>query len=316
MEDRRSPDPGSHGYSRDCLEPVLGGRRSRITWSGAVARICANALLFEEEHQLGNRAGAIAVARDIRASTARRLSTSEHCRSVRRSDSSRFAGSLSSSVSQPSMREVSSPYTTPSPRPSHRNNATSCRRCCAVSRARRTSRNDDEPRTTTTRPRLHRRRNDRPSRATQLTPDAGRRRAPFPAGARLIEVRGSRLPWRRSGGLSRGRGRGAAPRIGRDRSRNLGVILAAELLAPTQDGHRVGEGRPLCLALDERRSWPPSRPPPPEALASISYVMSSSILPPLGRGLCCRPGRDSRPSLRSALGGVARFRPTQELRPG
>jgi hypothetical protein len=46
---------------------------SRITWSSAVTRICANALLFEEEHQLGNRAGAIAVARDIRASTARRL---------------------------------------------------------------------------------------------------------------------------------------------------------------------------------------------------------------------------------------------------
>jgi len=47
--------------------------RSRITWSGAVTRICANALLFEEEHQLGNRAGAVAVALDIRASTARRL---------------------------------------------------------------------------------------------------------------------------------------------------------------------------------------------------------------------------------------------------
>ena len=46
---------------------------SRITWSAAVTRICANALLFEEEHQLGNRAGAIAVARDIRASTARRV---------------------------------------------------------------------------------------------------------------------------------------------------------------------------------------------------------------------------------------------------
>ncbi len=47
--------------------------KPRMTWSGAVTRICANALLFEEEHQLGTRAGAIAVARDIRASTARRL---------------------------------------------------------------------------------------------------------------------------------------------------------------------------------------------------------------------------------------------------
>jgi hypothetical protein len=45
----------------------------RITWSSAVTRLCANALLFEEEHELGNRAGAIAVARDIRASTARRV---------------------------------------------------------------------------------------------------------------------------------------------------------------------------------------------------------------------------------------------------
>jgi hypothetical protein len=53
--------------------PSSAADRSRITWSSAVTSICANALLFEEEHQLGNRAGAIAVARDIRASTARRL---------------------------------------------------------------------------------------------------------------------------------------------------------------------------------------------------------------------------------------------------
>jgi hypothetical protein len=43
------------------------------TWSGAVTGICAHALLFEGSHQIGTRAGAVAVARDIRASTARRL---------------------------------------------------------------------------------------------------------------------------------------------------------------------------------------------------------------------------------------------------
>jgi hypothetical protein len=53
--------------------PSSAADRFRVTWSAAVTRICANALLFEKEHQLGNRAGAIAVARDIRASTARRV---------------------------------------------------------------------------------------------------------------------------------------------------------------------------------------------------------------------------------------------------
>jgi hypothetical protein len=42
-------------------------------WSGAVNGICAHALLFEGRHEIGTRAGAIAVARDIRASTGRRL---------------------------------------------------------------------------------------------------------------------------------------------------------------------------------------------------------------------------------------------------
>ena len=42
-------------------------------WSGAVTGICAHALLFEGRHQIGTRAGAVAVAHDIRASTARRL---------------------------------------------------------------------------------------------------------------------------------------------------------------------------------------------------------------------------------------------------
>jgi hypothetical protein len=43
------------------------------TWSRAVTGICANALLFEGHHEIGTRAGAVAVARDIRASTGRRL---------------------------------------------------------------------------------------------------------------------------------------------------------------------------------------------------------------------------------------------------
>ena len=43
------------------------------SWSDGVTQICAHALLFEGQHEIGTRAGAIAVARDIRASTARRL---------------------------------------------------------------------------------------------------------------------------------------------------------------------------------------------------------------------------------------------------
>ena len=42
-------------------------------WSREVTGICAHALLFEGRHQIGTRAGAVAVSRDIRASTARRL---------------------------------------------------------------------------------------------------------------------------------------------------------------------------------------------------------------------------------------------------
>jgi hypothetical protein len=46
---------------------------SPSAWSGAVRAICVQALLFEGRHQIGTRAGAVAVARDIRASTARRV---------------------------------------------------------------------------------------------------------------------------------------------------------------------------------------------------------------------------------------------------
>jgi hypothetical protein len=43
------------------------------SWSLAVTGICDHALLFEGWHRIGTRPGALAVARDIRASTARRL---------------------------------------------------------------------------------------------------------------------------------------------------------------------------------------------------------------------------------------------------
>jgi hypothetical protein len=43
------------------------------SWSRAVSGICAHARLFEGPHETGTRAGAVAVARDIRASTERRL---------------------------------------------------------------------------------------------------------------------------------------------------------------------------------------------------------------------------------------------------
>src|SRR5262245_3246044 len=43
-------------------------------YASAVTRICAGALLFDHPHEMGTRADALAVAGDIRASTARRLS--------------------------------------------------------------------------------------------------------------------------------------------------------------------------------------------------------------------------------------------------
>jgi hypothetical protein len=47
---------------------------SGAQYSLAVTRICAGALLFDHAHHMGTRADARSVARDIRASTARRLS--------------------------------------------------------------------------------------------------------------------------------------------------------------------------------------------------------------------------------------------------
>ena len=46
---------------------------SAAQYSVAIARICANALLFDRAHDMGTRADALDIARDIRASTARRL---------------------------------------------------------------------------------------------------------------------------------------------------------------------------------------------------------------------------------------------------
>jgi hypothetical protein len=50
-----------------------GATGSSADYSLAVTRICAGALLFDNEHDMGTRADALAVAEDIRSSTARRL---------------------------------------------------------------------------------------------------------------------------------------------------------------------------------------------------------------------------------------------------
>lgn len=47
---------------------------SSTSWSNAVTRTCAHALLFERRHEIGTMAGAVDVGRDIRSSTERRLS--------------------------------------------------------------------------------------------------------------------------------------------------------------------------------------------------------------------------------------------------
>jgi hypothetical protein len=49
------------------------GAPSAAEYSLAVAHICTGALLFDGAHEMGTRAEALEVARDIRASTARRL---------------------------------------------------------------------------------------------------------------------------------------------------------------------------------------------------------------------------------------------------
>jgi hypothetical protein len=53
-----------------------------LSWRIGVASICSRALLFDGEHAIGTEQGAIAVARDIRASTARRLARVRRLRST------------------------------------------------------------------------------------------------------------------------------------------------------------------------------------------------------------------------------------------
>jgi len=53
--------------------PAAPGTPAATEYSLAVTRICAGALLFDHAHDMGTRADALAVGRDIRASTHRRL---------------------------------------------------------------------------------------------------------------------------------------------------------------------------------------------------------------------------------------------------
>jgi hypothetical protein len=55
-----------------CAAPGLGAGRSSA-FADRVSRICAGAVLFEGRHEIGTRAGAVAVSRDIRETGARRL---------------------------------------------------------------------------------------------------------------------------------------------------------------------------------------------------------------------------------------------------
>jgi len=49
------------------------GNSPAAAYSVAVTQICAGALLFDSTHEMGTRSDALAIADDIRASTARRL---------------------------------------------------------------------------------------------------------------------------------------------------------------------------------------------------------------------------------------------------
>src|SRR6185312_15256010 len=62
------PPHGSHGEETDA--PAV---TTATTYSRAVGQICAGAVLFEQPHRIGTRAGALAVASDIRATSRRRL---------------------------------------------------------------------------------------------------------------------------------------------------------------------------------------------------------------------------------------------------
>ncbi len=53
--------------------PDAPGNSAAAAYSVAVTKICAGALLFDNPHQMGTRSDALAIADDIRASTAQRL---------------------------------------------------------------------------------------------------------------------------------------------------------------------------------------------------------------------------------------------------
>lgn len=55
-----------------CAGPGVAAH-GRSTYSSAVARICAGSLLFAGSHEIGTRAGAIAVSKDIRRTGLHRL---------------------------------------------------------------------------------------------------------------------------------------------------------------------------------------------------------------------------------------------------
>lgn len=66
--------PG-HAASTRTPDGSLGapGNLAAAQYSLAVTQICAGALLFDSPHQMGTRSDALAIADDIRASTAQRL---------------------------------------------------------------------------------------------------------------------------------------------------------------------------------------------------------------------------------------------------
>jgi hypothetical protein len=55
-----------------CAAPSLGATHS-TAFADRVTHICTGAVLFEDSHEIGTRAGAVAVSRDIRETGARRL---------------------------------------------------------------------------------------------------------------------------------------------------------------------------------------------------------------------------------------------------
>jgi hypothetical protein len=187
VEIRRSPDPCSGGNSRDCLEPVLGGRQI----SDHMVR-CRHAYLRERAPLRGRASAWEPCGCDRCRPGHTRLdcaSAPKHPSIADPPAAATALGSLARSraASRSSLCEEFRRHL----RRHRRGRVTATTQRVAegaapsLGHARRTSRNDDEPRTTTTRPRLHRRRNDRPPRATQLTrPLRGAESSPIPSRTR------------------------------------------------------------------------------------------------------------------------------------